>query len=351
MLKSRKLPLALFFGIIVLTIGCKKQHDTADNAPVFKNEASLVADSTEIGVIIKVGSIFRVHPYIVVSDIEHADGAHFAVFNDSLKYLYSFCDYGSGSDECLMPSVIKNMPENRFLVRDNSNDFYHSYILSDSGAIADTTFHIKEFGPYECVWEANYIDTDKYLIKGVKPKRTLRRLVTFTSQSVIDSLAPTFNLAETMGKDYYTEFDDFWMVANEDSFACAYYFINRIEFGYIKGDKIEISKYVGAATPPEFFPYTNEELSGKYKYNVDYNPVYYEWLFGSAKNVYASYFGEPWGDIDKHSHIVEVYSYGGEPLVRYNLDVSVASFIVLDDKRIIGVNPNRSDDMFYCFDL
>lgn len=338
------------FSIFLSVSSCTNTVQN-DKQAIFSKEVTLNADSTEISIIIKAGNIFRADPYIVVSDVAHADGMHFAVFNDSLKYLYSFCPYGSGPDECLMPTVIKNMPKNQFLVRDHGNSVYHSYILSDSQAVHDRTFRIRDFSPYESVWETNYVSNNTYLTKGVSPRRSVRRLVDFSSEIILDSLAPAFNLKEIMGSDYYSEFDDFWMVAHKDRFACAYYFINRIELGQVANDSLIIINYWGAGTPPEFHRYTDEKLTGKYEYNVDYNIVYYEWLYGSNNHVYASYFGLPWGDIKQHSHIIEVYKYTGDPMVKYNLDISLSSFIVLDDNKIIGINPDRSDDQFYSFTI
>ena len=350
-MKKPFLTFLLIGCLLSFVMSCTKTNPTADLFPKFKTEISLTADSVEMGVIIKAGNIYRAEPYIVVSDLEHADGMHFAVFDDSLRYMYSFCAYGSGPDECLMPTVVKNMPENKFLVRDHSDNYYHSYVLTDSGARNDGTFFANDFSANESVWEANNVGDSRYLIKGVSPRRTVRRLVNLPSRQVLDSLDSTFELKSIMGSDYYSEFDDFWMVANSDSFACAYYFINRIELGKINGNQIEVTKYWGVNTPPDFYRYTDEKLTGKYEYNVDYNTVYYEWLFGTESNIYASYFGLPWGDINQHSHIIEVYRYSGEPLVKCTLDVAVSSFIVLNDNKLIGINTERSDDQFYYFNI
>lgn len=347
----KKLHSAFVVAGVLLSVMFASCGKNADMPAGFNEEIALTADSIEISVVIKAGNIFRANPYIVVSDMEHADGMHFAVFNDSLRYLYSFCPYGSGPEECLMPTVVKNMPENQFMVRDHSNNCYHSYILTDSGALSDKTFKVRDFSPYESVLEANFVDDNRYLIKGMSPRKSVRRLVDLESQLVLDTISPTFNLKEIMGSDYYSEFDDFWMVVNNNNFACAYYFINRIELGHIVGDKLEMYKYWGADTPPDFYRYTDEKLTGKYEYNVDYNTVYYEWLFGTDDFVYASYFGLPWGDIKQHSRIIEIYKYSGDPIMKCNLDVPVSSFVVLNDNRIVGINPERSDDYFYCYTL
>ncbi|MBD5307998.1 MAG: hypothetical protein HDS15_01780 [Bacteroides sp.] len=344
--------LSLCSVCLLLTVACsRKDSGRSDPDATFMNEIKVSADSVEMSVVIKPGNIFRADPYIVVSDVEHANGLHFAVFNDSLRYLYSFCPYGPGPEECLMPMVVNNMPESRFIVRDHGDGRYHSYILTDSGAVNSEVFAVREFSPYESVMELNFCGGSRYMMKGISPRHIVRRLVDFSTETVLDSINSPFSLKEEMGKDYYSEFEDFWMVVNNSRFATAYFLIDRLEFGIIDSDSLHIVKYWGGDKAPEFYRYTDEKLTGKYEYNVDYNIVYYEWLYASDNYVYASYFGKPWGDLKEHSNIIRVYGFSGEPLLQCNLDVSLASFIVMDDSRLIGINPDRSDDQFYCYSL
>ncbi|MCM1111007.1 MAG: hypothetical protein NC336_07365 [Clostridium sp.] len=338
----------VMLGALLCSCSSTEQND---REILFERGISLSADSADIGVVIKPGNIYFVSPYIVVSDIGSTGNFHFAVFGQDLKYRYSFCRKGSGPDECLMPTVVKNTNSEEFIVRDHADDVWHSYILSDSGVVAIGEFKVSLTKPYESLWEVVRLSPDRYILKSVAPKRVVRKLMNITNGIEIDSLNPTFDLKSKMGNDYYTEFDDFWLVSNGRRFACAYYFINRIEFGQISEEGIHIDKYLGATTPPEFHKYTTEELSGKYRYNVDYNPVYFEWLYGSENRIYASLFGKPWGDIDCHSNRIGVFSYQGDPLVEYQLDVSLSSFIAIDDKTLIGINPERSDDYFYFYSI
>lgn len=349
--KLAAIALPLLLSIAAFTSSCGRSGNESTSKTSFKEELHLAADSAEIGVIIKSGKIFSADPYILVSDTEHTDGMHFAVFDQQLKYLYSFCPYGAGPSECQMPVVVLNRTAKNFLIKDFADDTYHEYQLSDSSATETGTFKIKDFSRYESLWDVNHLADNKYLAKGVAPKLALRRLIDFGSETTLDSLQPSFDLFESMGSDYYTEYDDFSMVAAGSHFACAYFLINRIEFGRISNDSLSIVKYIGTDTPPAFHPYTSEVLDGKYKYNVDYNTVYYENLFGTDTKVYATYFGQPWGDIKQHSHILEIYSYEGDPEINCTLDIPIASFIVLDNNRIIAINPERSDDSFYIFDI
>ncbi|MDE6335544.1 MAG: hypothetical protein K2L34_03140, partial [Muribaculaceae bacterium] len=330
------------FLLLIIVSGCKTERGSNDSKS-FPTETDLKADSVNMDVAIKPGYIYWADPYIVVSDDFSNRDRHFCVFDRNLKYLYSFCDKGNGPDECLLPIVVKNAPYGKFYVKDVATKTLHTYDLTDSGAIKGEKFEIKEFQPFEGLFEINSVNDSLVLAKGLAPKRAVRRLINFKQNTVVDSLPQSFDLAKTMGEDYHTEFDDCWVVTNSNEFVCAYSFIDRLEFGEIKDNAIKIRKAIGMDTPPEFHLYTQETLQGKYEYNVLYNILYYEWLFGSQKNVYAGYFGRPWGDIDFHSSQIEKYTYTGEPEGKYNLDIPLGSFIVPNDSIIIGLNPNRSD--------
>lgn len=317
----------------------------------FKDTRCISADSAAMTVIIKPGNIYWSDPYIIVSNTATSCDRHFAVFNQQLEYLYSFCENGQGPQECIMPTVVKGMPAGRFLVRDHATEKYHSFELTDSCAVADRIFTIDGTAPGESAWEINHIHDNIYLAKGVAARKTTRRLIDFSTGISIDSLPQTFDLAKSMGNAYFSEFDDCWIVSSRDRFACAYFFINRIEFGEISdSDRLKLTTFVGAENAPRFHEYTDEKLTGKYEYNVDYNIVYYEWMF-SDRLVYASYFGKPWGEIDTHSTTIESYTFAGTPQTLYKLDVPLASFIVLErSNRIIGLNTGRSED-FYIYDI
>lgn len=342
---------AIFLTLITACTHKQSSDATNSNDVNFKEKVSLTADSAAIDVVIKPGNIYRADPYIIVSDASESVDNHFAVFDKDLKYLYSFCRYGQGADECIMPTVAKNMPAGQFLVRDHANNRYYRYELSDSGAVMTESFRVPDMNDYESLWEINHLHDNVYAVKGVAPKKAVRRIMDFAKGYALDSIPPTFDLPSIMGRDYYTEFDDCWLVSNGERFACAYYFIDCIEFGRIDNDRMIVEKKVGCDTPPEFHRFTDEVLTGKYKYNVDYNIVYYEWLFCTDKTVYASYFGEPWGDIKNHSSRILSYSVDGSAEIEYSINVPLSSFIVLEDTgRIIGVNADRSDDSFYVYD-
>lgn len=345
----------LFTILLFLTIGCN--HKSEGYSPCskdvnFSKDISLKADSIKIEPIIKAGNIYYFDPYIIVSDVSSEVKRHFHVFDEKLSYLYSFCDYGQGAEECIMPTVVRNTLDTKFTVRDHATGLYHIYDLDNEKATHVSLYNIKEFAPNEFLWEMCIVSDSTILAKGVSPRHNIRRLIDIKTETSIDSIPQTFNLPEAMGKDYYPEFDDFWQVSNGKEFADAYFFINRIEFGTILNNKLKVNSFVGAESVPDFFLYTDQPSNGKYEYNVDNNIVYYEWLTGSEKSVYAGYFGQPWGDIDKHSNVVETYSYSGKPCIMYHLDIPISNAAIIEKMNIlVGINPDRSDEFFYVYKL
>lgn len=353
MVNYLKINVLFLFPILILWGCSSKQNEQRQNKKdiEFPNVISLESDSAAIEPILKPGNIYLAGPYIVLSDMASNKSQHFAVFNTDLKFLYTFGDVGLGSEEILMPTVVKNMPSGKFLLRDQSTDDFILYELSDSCAYLVNRFKIGSDDSI-CLWEINYVSDNNFLAKKTTPRQNIRKLINFKTGVPVDSLPPTFDLANTMGKNYYSEFDDFWFCVENDKFACSYYFIDRIEFGKIDKNGLSIIKNVGVDTPPDFYIYTDEIKKGKYEYNVDYNTVYYEWAFSTGNMLYASYFGEPWGEIDKHSSIIEVYSMDGVPQNLYKLNNSISSFIVIGSRNlIVGINPEKSDELFYLYSI
>lgn len=346
--------------MISLSTGCKfRDKNTTETESVisFDSTKKLTADSVAIEEVMKLGNIYWADPYVVVSNVSPSAEFHFSVFDKDLKFLYNFCHVGQGPDECLMPTVVKDMPCGRFMLRDHATDKFLEFRLSDQCAELINNTKLESNDKNEFLWEINHIDGDKYLAKGTAPQKIMTWLIDFRTSTYLDSIAQPFDLPSIMGKDYYPEFDDFWLCAVEDKFVRAYYFINRIEFGSLKNNKLSVDKFIGEQNPPDFYKYTNEKrdkTEGEYEFNVDYNPVFYEWLFVTEKNVFASYFGKPWGDIDLHSSTVMMFSWEGTPEVNFDLDIPVSSFIIIstDDKmKLIGINPDLSNDYFYTYSL
>lgn len=332
-------------GILAIISLCQACQKT----PVYKNDfpttEHVFADTIPFDEIIKVGTIHKTDSFIILRDIQNNATDFFYVYSTKdFKHLYSFCTKGNGPDEYLMPTVIKNMPNNRFGIRDHATDIITTYELTDTAAVLIDSYHFPPQDGRFC-WEINYISEDCYLLKRNDARASARELWNLKEKILLDTIPNSFDLAAQMGKDYHIEFDDCWISASDSTFAFAYYFINRIEYGKITGNTIQTEGYTGVNKTPDFYLFKKAGFNSKYKYNVDNNIVYYEDLALSPSYIYALYSGKPWGDTEtEHSSIIEIYDKSGNPIRQLNLNHPIASFVVDENNGFIyGINPETSE--------
>lgn len=335
-----------FFLLIVLSV-CLSI--SCDDRVVYKNSFLLtdnvIADTLSFNEIIKVGDIHKTDSFIVLRDVQENLVNFFYVYSfPELTYLYSFCPKGNGPNEYLMPTVVKNMPDNKFMIRDHSSDIIATYELTDSAAILVDSYDFPAQDGRYC-WELNQIADSCFLLKRNNARISTRELWNLKARKLLDTIPNTFELAEEMGKDYHIEFDDCWISASDTTFAFAYFFINRIEYGRIVDNKIQLDGFVGVDETPDFYLYGESKLNNKYEYNVDNNIVYYEDLYVGPSRIYALYSGIPWGDAEiEHSSIIEIYDRAGTPIKQLNLNCPLSSFIVDEgSKSIYGINLEALD--------
>lgn len=211
----------LILSIVLLLISCK-------DPIVYKNDFSLTedvtADTLSFNEIIKVGGIHKIDRFIILRDIQNNLSNFFYVYSfPDLTYLYSFCPKGIGPDEYLMPTVVKNMPDNKFMIRDHATDVISIFELTDNGAILIEKYDFPPQDGRYC-WELNHITDSCFLLKRNDAKISIRELWNLKKQKQLDAIPNTFNLVEDMGKDYHIEFDDCWISASDTTFAFAYFF-------------------------------------------------------------------------------------------------------------------------------
>jgi hypothetical protein len=348
MLNIRQL---LIISFLLLVISCNNENNTYIKN--FPKQQTLNAIQVPINEIIKAGNIYKSKDYIILRDIQTNAKYNFYVYSlSSFHFLYSFCPIGTGPGEYLMPTVIKNMPENRFAFRDHATDKYVSYLLTDTCAIMEEEFYLPSLDN-RFFWEMNYVDTTQYLTKRSNSKSSTRELWNIKQRLLLDTLPNTFNLTEDLGKDYYTEFDDTWITVSGNHFASAYFFIDRIEFGEIRNGKLYLTGKIGVDFPPKFYLFNRNTFGSKFKYNVDNNIVRYEDLSCTQIGIYALYSGIPWGDSEKiHSSSVEVYDWKGNPIKRLLLNNNISSLIVDEKyKCIYGINLETNEDAILKFNL
>lgn len=335
-----------FFLLIVLSvclsISCDDRVVYKNNFPLTDN---VIADTLSFNEIIKVGGIHKTDSFIVLRDVQENLINFFYVYSfPDLTYLYSFCPKGNGPNEYLMPTVVKNMPNNKFMIRDHSSDVIATYELTDSTAILVDSYDFPPQDGLYC-WELNQIADSCYLLKRNNAQISARELWNLKAQKQLDMIPNTFDLKEEMGKDYHIEFDDCWISASDTTFAFAYFFINRIEYGRIIDNKIQLDGFVGVDETPDFYLYGESKINNKYEYNVDNNIVYYEDLYVGPSRIYALYSGIPWGDAEmEHSSIIEIYDRAGTPVKQLNLNCPLSTFIVDEaSKSIYGINLEALD--------
>lgn len=328
--------------VCFLSISCK---DTIVHKNDFPLTSNVTADTLSFDEIIKVGGIHKTDSFIILRDIQENLIDFFYVYSfPDLTYLYSFCPKGNGPNEYLMPTVVKNMSGNKFMIRDHATDVIATFELTDSSAnLIEKYVFPPQDGRYS--WELNQITDSCFLLKRNNARISTRELWNLREQKQLDTIPNTFNLAEELGKDYHIEFDDCWISVADTTFAFAYFFINRIEYGRIINNKIKLDGFVGVNKTPDFYLYGKSKFNSKYEFNVDNNIVYYEDLYVSPLRIYALYSGLPWGDAEiEHSSIIEIYDRIGTPIKQLKLNCPLSTFIV-DEKTqsIYGINLESID--------
>ena len=344
----------LFLPLIVISLvlsGCGRKNDVLREDGEFPKTVALSSEERPMNVVIKAGSIYLCGDYVVVYDRYENAEFHYAVFNRGLEYLYSFCRKGVGPEECLIPTMVKDVDSNICFLRDHGNDTFYKYQLTDSGAsfLGNAKLPSSET---DFPFEINQLGDNRLLLKNTSYNKIRRQLWDFDKKEILDVLPPSFDYEERLGSKYHPEYDDFWLVADGKKFMSAYFFADCIEFGTIDNDKLKIDKYVGSLDSKDLYWYEDEPKTPEFKYNVDYNTVYYESVATGLNCFWAAYAGVRWGDLKDHSKIIERYSHSGSPEVKYELSEAVESFIVLDNPAcIIGINPDMNEDNFLVYNL
>lgn len=352
-IKSLSHILSIIF-LSFFTFGCdsKRQANIDEQTAVFSSKISLECSHKPMGIIIKAGSIYKCGKYILIYDRFNGAEFHYAVFNQNLDYLYSFCRKGNGPGECLMPTIVKNQDSDICFMRDHGNDNFYRFSLNDSCAEFIGTLRLPTSG-IDFPFEINQISQDRLLLKSASFNKIRRQLWNLEQITLIDSLPTSFGYENKLKEKYHPEYDDFWMTAEDQKFMCAYFFEKCIEFGKIDKDRLKIVRHWGSLETKDLHWFEADPPSDKYKYNSYYNTVYYESTASGDGSFWAGYAGVPWGELDMHhSQIIERYSLDGIPEVKYELSAPVETFIILDNpNRIIALNPDIYEDSFMIFPL
>lgn len=339
-------------AIVVATMfaGCGRSAN-GPGEKTFDRSESLASTLRPMDLVIKLSDISLCGDYVVVQDAFSGSDYNYAVFDHNLDYKYSFCRRGVGPQECQFPVIVADNGSNTCLIRDHGNNSFTEYELTDTGAVFLSTWALP-IARFDSPFQLSKTDSDHILLKNIGMHSVRRQLWSIADSAIVDTLPQRFDYETRLARRYHPEYDDFKMVADKSRFMCAYVFQDFIEFGTSDGNRLAITAAYGSPESPDLYWYEDEPKSDEFKYNVDYNIVYYEAIASGLNRFWATYAGVPWGNIDTHSKVLESYSLAGEPLVRYELDKPVADFIVLDNpKRIVALNPDLYEDSFIVFSL
>lgn len=340
---------AICVAALLLT-GCDGAGQQSDSD--FPLSVTLTCREKPMGAILKPGSLFTCGKYVLLQDNYRNSDYHFAVFSRRLEYLYSFCKRGNGPEECLMPSPVRNVQSDICIIRDHGNDRFSWFELTDSCAIFRKSVMPPSAGA-AFPFEINMVSPDRLLLRNTGFHTVRRQLWDIKRMTPIDTLPPTFDYERRLGRDFHPEYDDYRITTDGKRFMCAYFFQNCLEFGSIEADHMKITVSRGSTDSHDLYWFDVEPTSDKYKYNSDFNTVYYEWIASGLDSFWASCAGVEWGALpDHHADIIERFSLDGKPEVRYRLSKPVESFVVLPSpRRIVAINPDLTDDSFLIFNL
>jgi hypothetical protein len=198
--------------------------------------------------------------------------------------------------------------------------------------------------------EINQIGDSSFLLKREGAKFVRRELWNLYTKELIDSIPNTFGLEHVMGDNYYASYDAFYMESMNERFVQCYMFMDAIEIGLIKNNRIHIETHIGMKEPPEF--HLMQKMGGRYGVAFLSNIMYYEGVSCGEKYIYALYANAPAGHFmlhpSDHSSLIEVYSWEGKPTVILKLNKSLQDFFVDEStKTIYGINPEACDDCIF----
>jgi len=331
----------------ILFFSCTETEKIEKRFPLVQE---LKASKIPINEIIKLSEIYKLKDYIILGDGSENPSTFFYVYkNPGFQFLYSFARKGQGPEEYRSPNVIRNTPDNFFSFRDYNT--FNTYKLSDTTSTFMNSYRIPLLDRGFLLTGLNQVNDSLFLSKPQSSKQTRRELINLYTHEMIDYIPNTFNLEKKLGKDYYTIFEESSVVSNNKRFAYGYLFIDLIEFGSIKYNKIVITNRVGMKKPPNFHLYGAGRQGGKYESNVLNNIVYYSDIRCGENYVYALYANAPMGDLkEEYASLVEVYTWDGSPVSLLKLDKDISSFVVNEEMQTIyGFNINKNEDYLYAF--
>ena len=325
--------------VFLLTVSCKRQVVITKEFPSI---SELRANILKVNEVFKFGKIYKLKDYVVISDrAENVESFFYVYRYPNFEFLYSFGKKGNGPSTYLMPTPFNRTPDNYFSFRDHGKDIFATYLLTDTAAVLSCEGDMKPTEQYAFADEINQMADSLFIRK---------ELWNIYTNEIMDTIPNIFDLEKTMGSDYHPNYDEFIMSSRNERFVQCYLFIDAIDIGSIRNNRIHMDKHIGMESPPEF--HLTNKMGGRYGVAFLSNKMYYEGVSCGDKYVYALYANVAMGHFvvqpSDRSSLVEVYSWDGEPVALFKLNKSLQDFFVDEERKVMyGINGEACDDCIY----
>lgn len=310
---------------------------------------SVKSDSININEIIKPFSFIKLQDFVVITGDGHKD--LFLVYSfPEFKFLYSFGSKGAGPMDYLWPTIVYGTDVNKFYFYELSKQKLVFYNITKEKAdyLGEKRLKITKGNVFHSLY---YVNDSLCIVKEQNPKSTILSMINTNTGKKLHILPNTFTdeLIKTLGKEYYSTFDDYCFIyePSNNNFSKVYYLIDRIETGKTKNGKLFNKIAVGATKCPDFYLYSDDPDN----FDVRKNIIYYETAYATPRHIYALYTKRTWGN-ETGAHIVDVFNWEGHRIRRLELDKNISNFFVdSTDSILCGFDITKDFDYIYKFKI
>jgi hypothetical protein len=307
--------------------------------PVFDNQISLSADSTEIrDVAIAVRNWKINKDQMVILSIRNDDNFLYVFTVPEFTLLYKYGTYGQGPSDYIAVNWLNMNTENQLGLYDIPNRKMYTYHLTDDSLLRDKTFNFEKWDgnlcrPYTFIQQIN---DSLFLLKADMREYTEIELVNINNGKVLQTFR---NLMKRKPNTIFTTYY-FYMAFGSDKLVLAYNYIDRIEL-------FQFKESVSAVEPILIIGSDRDQSDSEWESYVKY----YTSLYCDENYIYAlSQQGEK-ASAQKNS-VIEIYTLKGEAVKKIILDRYIDA-IVLDSRTncIYGSNSEQDFDVVYVYKL
>lgn len=269
-------------AVLMILTSCGS-HDIEPQSFDFETTIDATFDKVKINEVIKPVDFMSTKNYLaVLHDAESGEDQLYVYSLDSLRFLYSFAQKGTGPLETIALDVFRNAGNNDYIdLFDQSNYKRLRYSLTDSGAVMVQSCHLDlpNLGPLQETWWVN----DSVIVFS-----TLDWEI-FTFNANTDSVIDIFRMSDLFDgiADYSDsrKLCDFQFSLCGDRLAIGLLYVKQLLTGRILNNKIEVDL-------------PNGELI---RIPESLDREYYTFVSQSDSSIFAQYLGKPQQFIPKNS--------------------------------------------------